>query len=128
MIPKRLKIQNFLSHDISEIDFDKFDAALILGSYDDEGDQSNGAGKSAIFEAICWALFGKSRHKKVDGVVKWDKRACRVEFSFLIDNVMYRVIRTRDKIVRDSDVTFEQWDGNQYNRIDCDTNSATDKL
>ncbi len=127
MIPKSLKIQNFLSHDTSEIDFDKFQAALILGSYDDEVDQSNGAGKSAIFEAIAWALFGKSRHKKVDGVVKWDKRACRVEFSFEVDGTLYRVTRTRDKVIRDADVTLEQWSGSEWDNVDCDTNSATDK-
>jgi len=127
MIPKTLKIQNFLSHDTSEIDFDKFNAALILGAYDNEADQSNGAGKSAIFEAIAWALFGRSRHKKVDGVVKWDKRACRVELAFWIDDELYRVIRTRDKIVSGADVVLEQWDGTQFNSIDCDTNTATDK-
>ena len=127
MIPESLKIKNFLSHDESEIDFNKFDVALVLGQYDNELDQSNGAGKSAIFEAISWALFGKSRHKKIDGVVKWDCRACRVEFVFLVDDIKYRIIRTRDKIIRDSDVTFEQWDGSQFDSIDCDTNTATDK-
>jgi exonuclease SbcC len=127
MIPKSLKIQNFLSHDVSEIDFDKFDVALILGTYNDESDQSNGAGKSTIFEAISWALFGKSRHKKIDGVVKWDRRACRVEFSFLVEDILYRITRTRDKIIRDSDVVFEQWDGTKFQGIECDTNTATDR-
>lgn len=127
MIPKSLKIQNFLSHDTSEIDFDKFNVALILGTYGDESDQSNGAGKSAIFESITWALFGKSRHKKVDGVVKWNRRACRVEFTFFVEDELYRIVRTRDKIIRDSDVIFEQWDGTKFNNITCDTNSATDR-
>jgi len=41
MIPKSLKLQNFLSHDVSEIDFDRFDSALVLGTYGDEIEQSN---------------------------------------------------------------------------------------
>lgn len=126
MIPKYLKIKNFLSHDESEIDFEKFDAALILGTYDNGPEQSNGAGKSAIFEAITWALFGRSRHKKKDGVVKWNCRACRVEFTFWVDDALYRITRTRDKIVGESDVTLEKWNGSAFYGISCDTNTATD--
>ncbi len=126
MTPDYLKIENFLSHDQSEVDFKKFDLALILGSFDGETDQSNGSGKTAIMAAILWALFGKSRHKKKDGVVKWDKRSCRVEFSFWMNNDLYRITRTRDKIVGESDVVFEKWNGSQYDSISCDTNSATD--
>ncbi len=127
MIPKHLRIKNFLSHDASEIDFSKFDVALILGTYDGEPDQSNGSGKSAIFESIAWALFGKSRHKKKNGVVKWDKRACEVEFEFWLDGDLYRVKRARDKTVDDSDVGFEHWVGTKFQDISCDTNTATDK-
>ena len=127
MIPKHLRIKNFLSHDASEIDFSKFDVALILGTYDGEPDQSNGSGKSAIFESIAWALFGKSRHKKKNGVVKWDKRACEVEFEFWLDDDLYRVKRARDKTVDDSDVGFEHWVGTKFQDISCDTNTATDK-
>lgn len=127
MIPKHLKLQNFLSHDVSEIDFDTFNVALILGTYNNESDQSNGAGKSAVFEAVTWALFGRSRHKKKDGIVKWDKRACRVEFSFWIEDELYKVTRTRDKIIGESDVIFEHFDGTKFVSIDCDTNTATDK-
>ena len=68
MIPKTLKLKNFLSHDESEIDFEKFNTALIMGAFDGDPERSNGAGKSVLFEAITWALFGKSRHKKIDGV------------------------------------------------------------
>lgn len=126
MIPLKLKIRNFLSHAYSEIDFSEFDVALVLGAYDDNTDQSNGAGKSAIFEAISWALFGRSRHKRKDGVVKRDCKSCVVEFIFQIDDQVYKITRKRDKTLGESDVVFEQKVGNQYKSISCDTNTATD--
>lgn len=126
MIPLKLNVHNFLSHDKSEIDFNKFSVALILGAYDNEMDQSNGAGKSALFEAIIWALFGKSRHKKKDGIVKKDRRHCKVEFTFDVDGGEYRITRRRDKIIGEADVVLEQLDNGAYKNISCDTNTATD--
>ena len=127
MIPKYVCLRNFLSHDLSKIDFTKFNMALILGSFDGEFDQSNCAGKSSIFEAITWALFDKSRHKKKDGVVKWDKKACKVEFEFWIDAALYKITRMRDKTASDSEVTLEQWNAatNAFESISCDTNTLT---
>lgn len=117
---------NFLSHDQSIIDFSKFDAALILGSYNNSLDESNGAGKSAVLEAIRWALFGKSRHKRKDGIVKQDATLCKVIFEFEIDNNTYRITRQRNKVINQSDVILEQWNGVDFEAIDCDTNTATD--
>jgi len=129
VIPIKLKLQNFLSHSQSEIDFNKFNVALVLGSYNGELDHSNGSGKSSLLEAIIWALFGKSRHKRKDGIVKKDKRNCKVEFVFEIDGVQYKISRRRDKILGEEDVIFEQLDGIIFKNISCDTNSATnDKI
>lgn len=125
MLPVYLKIKDFLSHTDSEIDFQKFNVALILGSYYGELDQSNGSGKTSLFSAIEWVLFDKSRHKKKDGVVKQDKRMCKVEYTFDVDNNTYKIIRTRDKVVGETDVMlFQLVDGNEQN-ISCDTNTAT---
>lgn len=43
---------NFLAHRRLELDFTKFKGVVVV-----EGD--NGAGKTAIMEAICWLLFGR---------------------------------------------------------------------
>ena len=59
MKPKKLTINNFLSHTESVINFDNFDSLLILGSYNESTDESNGSGKSAILEALRWVLFDK---------------------------------------------------------------------
>jgi exonuclease SbcC len=126
VIPVRLKLRNFLSHDHSVINFNNFNSALIFGIYNDNADESNGTGKSAILEAISWVLFDKARHKKKDGVVKRDASACFVMYDFIIGKQLYRIIRKRNKVVSETDVTFEQWNGTKYESIDCDTNTATD--
>lgn len=129
MIPKKLKLKNFLSHDASEVDFDRFKLALILGMYDGDPDRSNGSGKSAVLEGIRWVLFGKSRHKRKDGVVKWDKRVCEVEYEFLIDDCLYKITRTTDKTANDTDVSFFQWskENQDYVNISCDSPTATNE-
>lgn len=131
MIPKFLTLRSFLSHDLSKIDFTKFNMALILGSFDGELDQSNCAGKSSLFEAITWVMFDKARSKKKDGVVKWDRKSCKVEFEFWVDSVLYRAVRMRDKTAGESEITLEQWDNNnqKWESISCDTNTLTnDKI
>ncbi|MFA5024051.1 MAG: SMC family ATPase [Patescibacteria group bacterium] len=127
MIPKYLCLRNFLSHDLSKLDFTKFSMALILGSFDSQFDQSNCAGKSSLFEGITWALFEKSRHKKKDGVVKWDRKSCKVEFEFWVENALYRVVRVRDKVSSEAEISLEQWDDSKqsFTPISCDTNTAT---
>jgi len=127
MIPEKLVIKNFLSHSHSVVDFNNFDIALIVGAYDGNEDQSNGAGKTAVLDGIMWSLFGKSRHRKKDGIVKRDTKCCEVEFSFKIEKKLYRIIRRRDKVLGESDVIFEQWNNSKYENISCDTNTATDK-
>jgi DNA repair exonuclease SbcCD ATPase subunit len=82
---------------------------------------------STIFESISWSLFGKSRHKKKNGVIKWDKKACEVEFDFYIGPNLYKIKRTRDKTIGDSTVYLGHWDGAQFNDISADTKTATDK-
>jgi len=126
VIPKRLELVNFISHIHSVVDFDKFNSALILGSYNNSIDESNGAGKSTVLEAIRWALFDKARHKKKDDIVKRDCISCTVIFEFLVDNNTYRITRKRNKVVSETDVVLEQWNGSLYEKIDCDTNTATD--
>ena len=125
MIPTMLRMKNFLSHSYSEINFDKFNMALILGCYGDNTDESNGTGKSAILEAIRWVLFDKARHKKKDGVVKRDAPACLVEFRFIVDDQLYRVVRKRNKIVGESEVNLYRFDGINFVQIECDTNTIS---
>jgi exonuclease SbcC len=92
MIPLRLELSNFLSYRASStLDFHGLHLACISGP--------NGAGKSTILDAITWALFGRSRSKSDDDVI--NRQAVRagdtalVDFSFELEGVTYRVIRSK---------------------------------
>ena len=55
MIPVRLRLRNFLSYGehVDPLDFTSFQLACLSGK--------NGHGKSALLDAITWALLGQAR-------------------------------------------------------------------
>ena len=89
MIPRKLTIQGFLSYSQkSEIDFSGLDVACISGQ--------NGAGKSSIFDAMTWALFGKAR-KNDDALINNKSETARVVFEFGYENEVYRIDRSKTR-------------------------------
>lgn len=67
-----------------EIDFTSFDLACISGN--------NGAGKSAILDAITWALFGRAR-KHDESIINLESTRAEVIFIFHYEGNQYRIIR-----------------------------------
>jgi exonuclease SbcC len=53
MIPEELHVRNFLSHRETDLDLRGVHLASLVGE--------NGAGKSALLDAITWAVWGRSR-------------------------------------------------------------------
>jgi len=53
MVPEELRLRNFLSHRETDLDFRGIHLAALVGE--------NGAGKSALLDAITWAVWGRSR-------------------------------------------------------------------
>jgi len=95
---EKVKIQNFLSYRNQEFNIGKHKFCLILGSNEDSSSaDSNGAGKSAIFEAICWCLFGRTvRGAAYDEVINNEAKGnCKVTVSLREGPTEYRIIRTR---------------------------------
>ena len=91
MIPVKLSIEGFLSYrQPVELDFTTFSLACISGQ--------NGAGKSALLDAITWALFGQAR-KRDESVINNDPsvKAARVTFDFDYEGDRYRVQRVNPR-------------------------------
>ncbi len=106
MIPSKLKMENFFSHKDSEIDFSKFSSALLIGNTEGDYNKSNGSGKSAVFEAILWCLFNKSRAAMMDEIVRWGETTCSVTLTFKHSDSEYMVRRNRNRMNSTSSVEF----------------------
>ena len=91
MIPVKLAVRNFMCyHDnVEPLYFDSFHVACLSGN--------NGHGKSALLDAITWALWGKTRAKSDDDLIHMGEGEMEVEFEFLVCDNQYRVIRKRTK-------------------------------
>ncbi|HUG14346.1 MAG TPA: SMC family ATPase [Thermomicrobiales bacterium] len=88
MIPVRLTLRNFLSYrDEAELDFHTLSIACLSGD--------NGAGKSAILDAITWAVWGKTRASNDRDVVSTGEVEMDVTFIFQLGEREYRVFRRR---------------------------------
>lgn len=87
MIPVRLSLQNFMCYqdNVPPLPFDAFHVACLCGD--------NGNGKSALVDALTWALWGKSRARSADELVNIGKNDMEVELEFVVGKQLYRVIR-----------------------------------
>lgn len=94
----KLNISNFLTIGKAEIELDGRGLLLLQGeNADDTSAKSNGAGKSTIADALCWAIFGvTARGVGGDAVVnKTAKKNCCVKV-FLSDGASrYSIHRFR---------------------------------
>ena len=96
---KHLIIENFLSFGYAELDLNDLGYTLINGVNNNPNDNaiSNGSGKSATWDALCYAITGET----IRGISKnliniHTTGGMRVELIFDIDNNSYRIIRTKD--------------------------------
>lgn len=91
MIPRKLLLQNFMSYrdDVPPLDFDGIAIACLAGE--------NGAGKSALLDAMTWALWGKARLNSDDDLIALGAVEMSVALEFELDQQHYQVIRKRSK-------------------------------
>jgi exonuclease SbcC len=89
MIPQRVKLSGFLSYkDEQEVRFDGSQLWMLSGT--------NGSGKSSIFDAVTYALFGHHRGGRLEAaeLINKESNTLAVEFDFTIDKRLYRIKRT----------------------------------
>jgi exonuclease SbcC len=96
MIPRKIDLKNFLSYgeQIQTIDFSKHSLICLSGK--------NGNGKSAILDAITWAIWGQARKvsgamKPDDGLLRLGQSRMMVSLEFEIGQNIYRVRREFSK-------------------------------
>jgi len=93
MIPVKLTLKNFMCYrdNVPPLSFDGIRVACLCGD--------NGNGKSALFDALTWALWGKSRAKdnNDDDLVHLGQSEMEVELEFVSGEQRYRVLRKHAK-------------------------------
>lgn len=82
---KKIKLANFLSHEMTEIVFSDNEKTLLDGI--------SGSGKSSIFDAIIWALYGKGRSDN-RAIVKKGRKAGFVVLELIDGEKIYIIKRS----------------------------------
>ena len=114
MIPLSLRVRNFMSYgeSVARLDFDQFHMACLCGD--------NGHGKSALLDAITWALWGRSRARSEDDLIQVGKLEAEVELEFALGAERYCVLRKRQlrasgkRRVATPTLELQIYDGDRY--------------
>jgi DNA repair protein SbcC/Rad50 len=89
----RIRLRNFRRHEETEIELAADDQIVVVAG-------ENGAGKTAILEAITYALTGEGRHgqRRLDSMVRRgaELEGMEVELEFTLGGETYRVLRRRE--------------------------------
>jgi exonuclease SbcC len=88
MVPFKLKLRNFMAYQEAELDFQGIHLAALTGE--------NGAGKSSLLDAITWVIWGKGRAKRDDELIRLGQSEMEVEYTFDLNDAIYRIIRKRE--------------------------------
>jgi len=116
MIPVKLTMHNFMCYgdNVPPLHFDGIHLACLSGD--------NGSGKSALIDAMTWAIWGQARAKSDDDLIYSSQTEMEVEFDFRVKDQLYRILRkrSRPKRARGSGQTileFQMATGNSFRAI-----------
>ena len=122
MIPLRLRLVNFLCYREALVDFNGIHLACLTGE--------NGAGKSALLDAITWALWGRARAKREEELIHLGQTDMEVEYDFALHDMSFRVSRKRNKRQGTKSIlSFQAWSQRDqaWREISESALSATEK-
>ncbi|SVB44961.1 uncharacterized protein METZ01_LOCUS197815, partial [marine metagenome] len=94
LIPLKLSLQNFLSYkdEMNPLDLEGIHVACLCGD--------NGHGKSALIDAITWAVWGYARGKSQDSLIHFGESDMWVELEFQARETRYKVVRRHSRASR----------------------------
>ena len=121
MLPLRLELRNFLPYRApAPLELGGLRLACLSGV--------NGAGKSALLDAITWALWGRARARRDDDLIHHGAKKMYVQLDFEQDDARYRVLRRRQRGTRSrGSLRLYELAKGEYHDISAATMSATDE-
>lgn len=115
-----LHIENFKSIGEADIDLGSRGIVTVVGinNYEDNVN-SNGSGKSSIFSALFWALYGKTSEGISNPANRYSNGRCLVSVSLTVDNIHYDITRSV-KSSQEVKITANESEISCRNRSDSD--------
>ncbi len=123
MLPISLSLSNFLSYRSAAptLHLEGIRVACLCGP--------NGHGKSALLDAVTWALWGKARGQRHEQLLHHGQTEMHVELVFDVGSERYRVSRRYSQARRNPQSSLElavQTAGGEFRAITGDTIRATE--
>jgi exonuclease SbcC len=108
----KIKAQNFLSW--KDLNFTITKGATLVDGWNEDDQRSEGSGKSAILNSICWAIFGKlPKDANVDDVIKDGESSCSVVLEFDNGDLIVRTRKPNDLFLVKSGMTIKGKDARE---------------
>ena len=126
MVPLRLNLRNFICYgeDVPTLDLESVHVACLSGQ--------NGHGKSALLDAITWAVWGKARARTHDELIHQGRSSMSVELEFAARGQRYRILRRYSRPAAGRQGTtlldLQATSGNGYRAITGNTVRDTEAL
>ena len=94
---KEISIQNFYSICDLTLNFEEYKGLIVIKGKNVDSGGSNGSGKSALIEAICFGLTGKTIRKSTEDALVNNiaKKKCKVTLSLEAGGKNFKVIRQK---------------------------------
>lgn len=91
MIPQKLTVKNFMCYkdDVPPLRLENIRLACLSGD--------NGHGKTALLDAITWALWGQARARTQEELIHQGRQDMEVELEFTARDQLYRVSRKHSR-------------------------------
>jgi exonuclease SbcC len=110
VIPNKLSLLNFMCYRQAALDLSGIHVACLSGE--------NGAGKSALLDALTWALWGKARTRRDDELIHLGHDEMEVDLTFQLGRDLLRVLRRRQAGKRGRTILeFQIQDGEHWRSL-----------
>lgn len=97
-----------------ELSFDVTKGATLIDGWNEDDQRSEGSGKSAVLNAICWAVYGKlPKDVNVDDVVKDGESSCAVVLEFDNGDAIVRTRKPNDLYISKGGITVKGKDARE---------------
>lgn len=98
----KIKAINFYSW--KELNFSFKSGVTLVSGWNEDDQTSEGSGKSSIFEALAWCLYGQStRDVNIDDVIRTGEKSCSVEVQLEDGTTIVRSRKPNQLLIQNGD-------------------------